>query len=735
MRRITHILVLATASLFSCSDGAAPEVGSSSHSRMVQELDEIEVWSANNNFYLGDQAVQVGRTMLEQLKDRPVRNRLQLQIPHAENLLRLGKEREAIALLKEAHEAIIGDSRVSEVVRTDVAFRLGVAWMRLGETQNCCARNHEDSCLMPIQGGGVHSKIEGSTEAIKLFQHVLDTNPPESIPAIKARWIMNIAFMTLEQWPDSVPEGQLLSPESLKSDELFPRFPNVARGLGLADFDNCGGVVIDDFDGDELLDIVVSTWDTAKSLKFYRNLGDGSFEEISKQAGLSKMRGGLNLIHADYDNDGDLDLFVLRGGWWTVQGRHPNSLLQNDGHGTFVDVSFDAGVAGADYPTQTAAFADYDNDGDLDIYVGNETTPDQIAPSQLYRNRGDGTFEEVARAAGVTNDRFAKGVTWGDYDSDGFPDLYVSNHYGENRLYHNEGDGSFKDVAVQSGVSDPFMSFPTWFWDFDNDGHLDLYVASYSVMLLGTAAEYFGYEQTHAGPALYRGDGRGGFTDVATQQGLTTPSPVMGSGFGDLDNDGFLDVLLGTGDTQYETLLPNVMYRNTGGTGFSDVTVAGGFGSLQKGHGVAFADLDNDGDQDVFQQLGGGFRGDCYYNALYENPGFEGQHWVTLRLIGVESNRSALGAQIRLVISEAGTKRDIYRTLGARSSFGGNPLRQEIGLGAAESIVSLEVSWPRTGAVQTFADVEMDAFYTLTEGAEALVRRPLSAHSFSTETH
>jgi len=248
MRRILYILLLSMAALSSCSEssGNLPATASpsgqvsTSHAEMVKALDEIEEWSASNNFYLGDRAVRMGRAALAKVKGRPVRNRLEHQIPLAESLLRIGKEREAIALLKEAHEAIVNDPTLPAAVRTDVAFRLGVAWMRLGETQNCCARNNEDSCLMPIQGGGVHSKLEGSTEAIKLFQHVLDTNPPQSAPAIKARWIMNIAFMTLEQWPDSVPPGLLLSPSSLKSDVPFPRFRNVAKNLGLADFDNCG---------------------------------------------------------------------------------------------------------------------------------------------------------------------------------------------------------------------------------------------------------------------------------------------------------------------------------------------------------------------------------------------------------------------------------------------------------------------------------------------------------------
>ena len=147
---------------------------------------------------------------------------------------------------------------------------------------------------------------------------------------------------------------------------------------------------------------------------------------------------GLNLLQADYDNDGDLDIYVLRGAWLGQAGRHPDSLLRNDGKARFRDATFDAGLGEAHYPTQTAAWADYDNDGDLDLYVGNE-----VFPCRLFRNNGDGSFTDVAEFAGVTNDDVAKAVVWGDYDGDRYPDLYVSNFGGPNRLYHNNGDGTF----------------------------------------------------------------------------------------------------------------------------------------------------------------------------------------------------------------------------------------------------------------------------------------------------
>ena len=206
------------------------------------------------------------------------------------------------------------------------------------------------------------------------------------------------------------------------------------------------------------------------------------------------MYGGLNLIPGDYDNDGDLDILVLRGAWVGKAGQHPNSLLRNDGQGRFEDVTFEAGLGEVHYPTQTAAWADYDNDGDLDLYVGNETSPEFTSPCQLFCNNGDGTFTDIAARAGVTQGGYAKGVAWGDYDGDRFPDLYVSNLLGPNRLYRNNRNGTFTNLASQLSVTQPLRSFPVWFWDFDNDGTLDLFVASYTGPAGHVAAYHLGWQ-------------------------------------------------------------------------------------------------------------------------------------------------------------------------------------------------------------------------------------------------
>ncbi|MBZ0269776.1 CRTAC1 family protein, partial [bacterium] len=476
-------------------------------------------------------------------------------------------------------------------------------------------------------------------------------------------------------------------------------------------------------DGDGFLDILTSTEDPSGQLLFFRNRGDGTFEDRTEAAGLLGQLGGLNLVHADYDGDGDRDVLLLRGGWLGVAGCMPKSLLRNEGNGTFTDVTETAGLGPPDYPSQTAAFADYDLDGDLDLFVGNEVP--EIAemeryPCQLYRNDGDGTFTERAASAGVENRRLTKGVAWGDVDGDRYPDLYCSNQFNENRLYRNNRDGTFTDIGPERGVADRQHSFSVWFWDYDQDGRLDLFVAGYGGDMNQFVRSYLRPSPKFGNSALFRNEG-GTFRDVAKEAGLTLHVLTMGANFGDLDNDGWLDFYLGTGAPDYDALQPNVMYRNDGAGSFQDVTTSGGFGQIRKGHAIAWGDLDNDGDEDIYLQSGGFYPYDGFFNSLFRNPG-HGNRWVTLRLRGTRSNRDAFGARIRVRVREGGHTRDLYRWMWPAGSFGSSSLQQEIGLGRAEAIESVEVTWPCTERPQVFRGLEPDACYLLTEGKESAER-------------
>ncbi|MYA32388.1 MAG: CRTAC1 family protein [Gemmatimonadales bacterium] len=532
---------------------------------------------------------------------------------------------------------------------------------------------------------------------------------------LRARWVLNLAAMTAGTWPDSVPPEYRIEAAAMGGAGEFPRFEDVATGAGLDAISLSGGAIVDDLNGDGLPDVMTSSRGLLHPLRYFESDGQGRFVDRTARAGLEGLLGGLNLVHADYDNDGDADVFVLRGGW-LVQPL-PNSLLRNDG-GAFADVTREAGLY-SEHPTQTGSWADFDGDGWLDLFIGNESRDSLSHRSELYRNRGDGTFEEVGAAVGLGVTDFVKGVAWGDVDNDGRPDLYLSILHASNRLYRNlgpteDGGWAFEDVTAEAGVGEPAASFPTWFWDFDNDGWLDIYVAGYAAQTADLVREMTGEPHSAALPRLYRNLGRGAFADVTAAQGLDRIMYAMGSNYGDLDGDGRLDFLIGTGDPDLRQLMPNRMFRNLGDR-FEEITGAGGFGSLHKGHAVSFVDIDNDGDTDVHIQLGGAMEGDLSPNALYENPGFD-HRWIALTLVGERANRPGIGARITVTVEGPEGTREIHRRAGTGGSFGSNPLRQEIGLGRATRIESVEIRWPGSGTVDRITGLALDRAYRIGEG-------------------
>ncbi|MFQ5490711.1 MAG: CRTAC1 family protein, partial [Phycisphaerae bacterium] len=344
---------------------------------------------------------------------------------------------------------------------------------------------------------------------------------------------------------------------------------------------------------------------------------------------------------------------------------------------------------------------------------------------------------------------FVKAVAFGDYNNDGRLDLYVSCLGQPNALYRNDGPQAapakqsnshqvpawrFTDVAAQAGVQQPLFSFPTWFWDYDNDGWQDILVFGYRWRNVGdVAADYLGLPHPAERPRLYHNNRDGTFRDVTKQAGLDTVLMTMGSNYGDLDNDGWLDFYAGTGTPNMRALVPNRMFRNHAGTGFGDVTSAGGFGHLQKGHGIAFTDLDNDGDQDIYEVLGGAYTGDTFQNVLFENPGND-NHWITLKLVGTRSSRDALGARMRLRLETDAGERIVYATVTTGGSFGSGSLQQEIGLGQATAITAIEIYWPSSGISQTLSNLPMDRAYQIKEGLDRPYPLDLARYDLSNDT-
>jgi hypothetical protein len=321
-----------------------------------------------------------------------------------------------------------------------------------------------------------------------------------------------------------------------------------------------------------------------------------------------------------------------------------------------------------------------------------------------------------------------KGVTSGDYDHDGWKDIFISTMSNERFLLKNMGvvSGSeieFSNATEQAGVGkEKNNTFPTWFWDYDNDGWLDIFVCDYSFsgesLAVYEAAEKLNIPAGRPDKTLlYHNNHDGTFTNVASEAGINTNVFAMGSNFGDIDNDGYLDMYFATGNPDYQSLVPNKMFRNLDGKHFAEVTASARVGHLQKGHGVSFADMDNDGDQDIYTKMGGTFPGDAYQSAFFLNPGQGNNHWITVQLEGVNVNRDAVGSTLKLVITEEGKRRTIFRDVNSGGSFGSSPMRREIGLGKATRIDTLEVRWHGNGVKpQVFTNIDANQCIRITEG-------------------
>ena len=711
---------------------------SASTDSMVKLLEQLARKSnpIRNTYLNADRARMFG----EQLKRiNESEGQLGMLNQYAVQLLNAGQTDEALKMFRKWES--LARTQAPEIYQTNhhlLHQYMALCHLRLGEQENCIQNHTTESCLLPIQGKGIHRFPRGSEKAITAFENILKEHPDD----LSSRWLLNIAYMTLGKFPDEVPTPWKIPPDTFASSYDIGRFTDVATGLKLDVNALSGGSVVEDFDGDGWSDILVSAWGLRDPMHFFRNLGNGKFEDQSSAAGLDGLTGGLNLMPADYDNDGDVDVLVLRGAWLGSEGRTPNSLLRNDGNGVFEDVTEESGLLSF-HPTQTAVWLDFNNDGWLDLFIGNETIGRERHACELFQSNGDGTFTETARAAGINVRSFVKGTSAADFDNDGYMDLFISILGEPNLLFRNLGPSQsgdrvwkFSEIASKAGVSKPIHSFPCWFFDYDNDGWQDLFVAGYNIKSAGDiAADYLGLPHGASKAKLFRNNGNGTFKDKSIEVGLNKVLHAMGCNYGDLDNDGFLDFYIGTGDPDLSTLVPNRMFRNNAGLSFQEVTTSGGFGHLQKGHGISFADVDHDGDQDVYANMGGAFSGDFYRNVLFENPG-HANHWLKLTLSGTKSNRGGIGSRIQLVVREPeGQTRTIHRVLRSGGSFGASPLRLEIGLGRADSIESLTIRWHGSGVSQTFEKLPVNRWITIEEASAQPEIQELTPIQFQKANH
>jgi len=616
--------------------------------------------------------------------------------------------------------------------KASLRHNLALSYLRLGEQENCILNHTSASCLYPIQEEGYHSSISGSSRAINNYRKILEMDSSD----LSARWLLNIAYMTLGQYPDSVPSQWLIKYPNI--DTLgINSFKDVANHLNFDIKGLSGGLVVDDFNGDNYYDILVSEWGAQDQLRYFEYDQQKGFVEKTERANLKGITGGLNMLQADYNNDGKLDVLILRGAWLKEYGAHPNSLLKNNGDGTFTDITIIAGLLSY-HPTQTATWNDFNQDGWLDLFIGNESSGNEAFHySELFINNQDGTFTEIAEKAGVrvnqigfnVTKHYIKGVTSGDYDNDGWPDIYISTgglQHERNFLFKNlgldkEGTVHFKDVTRESGLLEQVSTFTTWFWDYNNDGWLDIFAAGYrrsdgeGSITTDIAAEYLGKENTAEKGRIYKNNGDGTFTNVSSQTKLDKILYSMGANYGDINNDGWLDFYLGTGNIGLSSIIPNKLFLNLEGKYFADITTPAGVGHLQKGHAVSFADIDYDGDQDIIMSMGGAYEGDIYQNSLFENP-YSGQNsWIKIKLSGVKSNSSAIGSRLEIQIDENGRTRKIFREYSSGGSFGCSPLESFIGLEGTTKIIKLIVYWPN-GYIQMFEDLPLNETIKITEG-------------------
>ena len=509
-----------------------------------------------------------------------------------------------------------------------------------------------------------------------------------------------------------------------------------------------GGVAVLDFDRDGLPDLyfvnapTVASASEPKSARseLWRNRGDGTFTDVTDKAGVGYPGWGMGAVAADFDNDGWDDLYV------TCYG--PNRLYRNQRDGTFSDVTAGAGVGDPRWSTG-AAFADYDGDGWLDLFVANYVDvrldalpefgkgrfcefhgiPVQCGPrglpgsgDALYRNRGDGTFEDVSIRAGVADPggRYGMGAVWSDFDADGRPDLYVANDAGPNFLYRNNKDGTFVDVALEAGAAlsedgRPQGSMGVAVGDYDRTG-------GWSMLVTNFADEY---------NALYRHDGGFRFTDASFASRTARPGiPLVGWGthFLDYDNDGWLDLLVVNGHVypQVERAAQGaryaqakLLYRNNRNGTFTDAASSAGpaLGEPSVSRGSAAADLDNDGDVDVvINNLDGA-------PTVLRNDGGNRRNFLVVQLEGRSLNRSAVGA---IVTVSAGDLVQRAERRSGDSYLSHSDARLHFGLDTRSKADSVDVRWPN-GTVQRFRDVAANRFVKIVEGAEAPQTIPAAA--------
>ncbi len=459
---------------------------------------------------------------------------------------------------------------------------------------------------------------------------------------------------------------------TLSNDALT--FTDVSEAAGIFEYNLGWGAAWGDYDRDGYID-VMTVGHLGSICQLWHNNGDGTFTDVMTAAGMLMADGDAHgPCWADLDNDGDLDLYIAKGTNKEDKPINYNDLWRNNGDGTFTNIAVSSGVTGIVCPNRGSTAVDYDNDGDLDLFIPSFFIHDGRRGNLLYRNDGDFHFTDVATEAGIVDGYRGRAAAWTDYDRDGFIDFFISE---ASALYRNRGDGTFKDVSSAAGIDTDFSNSGAW-GDFNNDGYPDLYVAKDSADI------------------LYRNNGDGTFTDVTGESGAINTDRALAADWGDYDNDGYLDLYV------VNALQPNRLFRNNGDGTFTDVAASVGVAAEEFGNGSdgTFIDYNNDGFLDLFVCNGAGPSPGPY--LLFKNNG-NLNHWLKIELTGRESNRDGVGARITLTAGKA----TLYRQYFGQHCMAQNHIPVHFGLRGVTTVGSIVIEWP-SGVRQELDNVPAD---------------------------